>query len=261
MKNILLLLLAFLLLSHEFWLQPEKFIYKRGEPINIRFNVGENFEGENWKGNKDKINSLHLYYGGVQTDISDHLTEATGDSLQLNIYDEGNAMIAFNSTNSFIELEPAKFTDYLKEDGLQSTIRFRAENGETDSMGREYYQRCSKTLVQIGSIQNNVYKTATSLPLDIIPQSNPYQLKDGDTLKAKLFFQKKPLANALVKVWHRAGGQSKMTDLSTDENGLVAFPVYVNGQWMISSVHMIRLDKDPKAQWQSYWGSYVWGYQ
>ncbi|OYW19586.1 MAG: hypothetical protein B7Z54_03480 [Sphingobacteriales bacterium 12-47-4] len=86
-------------------------------------------------------------------------------------------------------------------------------------------------------------------------------MKDGDTLKAKLFFQKKPLANALVKVWHRAGGQSKMTDLSSDENGLVAFPVYVNGQWMISSVHMIRLDKDPKAQWQSYWGSYVWGYQ
>lgn len=257
----ILMILLIMTTAHEFWLQPEKFIYKRGEPINIRFNVGENFEGENWKGNKEKINALHLYFGGVQTDISDHLTEASGDSLQLNIYDEGNALIAFNSTNSFIELEPAKFNDYLKEDGLQGTIRYRTEHGETDSIGREYYQRCSKTLVQIGSIQSNAHKIPTSLPLDIIPQANPYQLKDGDTLKATLFFQKKPLTNALVKVWHRAGGQSKMTDLLSDENGQVAFPVYVNGQWMISSVHIIRLDKDPKAHWQSYWGSFVWGYQ
>lgn len=257
----LLLILLILTSAHEFWLQPEKFMYKRGESVNIRFYVGENFEGENWKGNKEKINSLQLYYGGVQANISDHITGASGDSLQLNIYDEGNALIAFNSTNSFIELEPAKFTEYLKEDGLENTIRYRAEYGETDSIGREYYQRCSKTLLQIGSIQNNVFKTATTLPLDIIPQSNPYLLKDGDTLRAKLFFQKKALANGLVKIWHRAGGQSKMTNLQTDENGQVAFPVYTNGQWMISSVHMIRLDKDPRAQWQSYWGSFVWGYQ
>ncbi|MBL7752659.1 MAG: hypothetical protein JNN29_14855, partial [Chitinophagaceae bacterium] len=96
----LLLILLILTSAHEFWLQPEKFMYKRGESVNIRFYVGENFEGENWKGNKEKINSLQLYYGGVQANISDHITGASGDSLQLNIYDEGNALIAFNSTNS-----------------------------------------------------------------------------------------------------------------------------------------------------------------
>ena len=261
MMRFLLLLVFVVFSSHEFWLQPEKFMYKRGEAINIRFLVGENFEGANWKGNKDKIQSLDLYYGGVKANIADHVSQAAGDSIQLNIFDEGNALIAFNSTNSFIELEPKKFREYLVEDGLQTALTYRQEHQETDSIGREYYQRCSKTLLQIGTATNAVFKTPTTLPLDIIPQSNPYLVKDGDSLKAVVYFQKKPLASTLVKVWHRAGGQTTQKDLITDDKGMVVFPVMANGQWMISSVQMIRLQNDPKADWQSYWGSFVWGYQ
>lgn len=257
----ILFVLLTLTSSHEFWLQPEKFIYQRGEAINIRFNVGENFEGVNWKGNQEKVNTLDLYYGGVKVDIRSHVGNATGDSIQLNIFDEGNALVAFNSTNSFIELEPEKFREYLVEDGLQETLLYRQQHHETDSIGREYYQRCSKTLLQVGSNTNAVFKTATTLPLDIIPQSNPYQLKDGDSLKAIVYFQKKPLPSALIKVWHRAGGQTTLKNLQTDEKGMISFPVYTNGQWMISTVKMIHLENDPKADWQSYWGSYVWGYQ
>lgn len=256
-----LFILFSLTTAHEFWLQPEKFIYKRGEPVNIHFYVGENFEGENWKGNNEKINTLDLYYGGVKVDIADHVGPASGDSIQLNIFDEGNALLAFNSTNSFIELEPGKFKEYLIEDGLNETLVYRQEHGETDSMGREFYQRCSKTLLQIGTARNTVYKTSTSLPLDIIPQSNPYQLKDGDSLRALVLFQKKPVVSAAIKVWHRAGGQTTQKDLVTDEMGMVSFPVSINGKWMISTVRMIRLENDPKADWQSYWGSFVWGYQ
>ena len=30
---------------------------------------------------------------------------------------------------------------------------------------------------------------------------------------------------------------------------------------MVSTVKMIRLENDAKANWQSYWGSCTWGYQ
>jgi hypothetical protein len=30
---------------------------------------------------------------------------------------------------------------------------------------------------------------------------------------------------------------------------------------MISTVKMERLENDPRANWQSYWGSCTWGYQ
>src|SRR5436190_11825335 len=95
-----------LLSAHEFWLNPKKFIYKRTEKVDIRFLVGENFEGENWQGNNERIRSLKIYYGGVSDDLSRSITDAAGDSIEYSMLDEGTNLIAFNSNNSFIEMEP-----------------------------------------------------------------------------------------------------------------------------------------------------------
>ncbi len=51
--------------GHEFWIQPDKFIYKRGETVNLKFLTGDNFKGDNWNGDKDKVNSLRLYFEDV----------------------------------------------------------------------------------------------------------------------------------------------------------------------------------------------------
>lgn len=263
-KKIILLffLLTFIssLLAHEFWLNPEKFIYKRGEKINIRFWAGENFEGENWKGNNQKVRSLKLYFGGVSDDLSDFITEENGDSLELTMMDEGTSLVAFNSTNSFIELEAKKFNEYLQEEGLTNAIEYRKEQNETDSAGREYYQRCSKTLIQIGKTKDKTFSVTTDLPLDIIPLSNPYSLKTRDTLRVKILYRNVPLTNALVKTWHRQHTETSKVSYVSDVNGEIKVPVSLSGKWMISLVKMERLDKDQTAQWQTYWGSLTWGY-
>jgi uncharacterized GH25 family protein len=250
-----------LLSSHEFWLNPDKFIYQRGEKINIKFLVGENFEGENWKGNKERVQSLKLYYGGVSDDLSKYISEETGDSLQLAQLDEGTNLIAFNNTNTFIELEAAKFNEYLQEDGLTDAIEYRKLNNETDSIGRELYQRCAKTLIQVGNVKDKTFSVSTGLLLDIAPLSNPYQLKNNDSLLVRILFQKQPLANALIKVWHRENNTTTKTDLIADEKGEIIFPVSTSGKWMVSTVKMERLRNNSKADWQSYWGSFTWGYQ
>jgi hypothetical protein len=250
-----------LLSSHEFWLHPEKYIYNRGEKINIRFFVGENFEGENWHGNNSRLQSLKLFYGGVSDDLSGLLGEAEGDSLELTMLDEGTNLIAFHSTNTFIEIAAAKFNDYLKEDGLQNAIEYREKNNETDSAGREYYQRCAKTLIQVGTIKDKTFSMVTGMPVDIIPAFNPYHLKNNDSMRVKILFQKMPLANALVKIWHRVNDSTQKTEYRSNENGEIVFPILTTGKWMISTVKMDRLDGDAKAHWQSYWGSLTWGYE
>jgi uncharacterized GH25 family protein len=247
--------------AHEFWLNPDKFIYRRGEKINIKFLVGENFEGENWKGNKEKIQSLKLYYGGVSDDLSKYISDETGDSLQLAQLDEGTNLIAFNNTNTFIELEAGKFNEYLQEDGLTDAIGYRNLNNETDSMGRELYQRCAKTLIQVGNVKDKTFSVATGMPVDIIPLFNPYLLKNNDSLRVKILFQKQPLANALIKIWHRDNEHTAKTDLIADAKGEIIFPVSISGKWMVSTVKMVKLRNDAKADWQSYWGSLTWGYQ
>lgn len=257
---LLLLLVTTTLLAHEFWLQPDKFIYKRGERVNIKFLVGENFTGENWSGNRSRVKNLQLYFRTVTDNLANLLEEVKGDSLQLTIMDEGSGMITFNSTNSFIELEAQKFTDYLKEDGLKEAFEYRQQNGQRDSAGREYYQRSVKTIFQVGTKRDTVFKRRTTLPLDIIPQTNPYRVTGKQQIKLMVLFQQQPLQNTIMKVWHRYKNKTAMQEVATNNKGELIITVAPTGRWMVSTIKMIHLDNDPKAQWQSYWGSVTWGY-
>jgi uncharacterized GH25 family protein len=248
-------------LAHEFWLEPQQYIFSRGEEINIRFKVGESFGGDNWKGNREKVNFLNLYYGDVvDSSLNQHISEEKGDSLQFSMFEESTVMVVFNNVNTFIELDSKQFLEYLTEDGLTNAIDYRKEHNETDSIGREWYQRSVKTILQVGTNKTDIYKKQTSLPLDIIPLSHPYAVAAKQTMKMKVLFNKQPLPNQKVRVWHKMPGGVTDSSYVSNENGEVTFTVEPKGEWMVSCVNMVRLNNDPKAQWQSYWGSCTWGY-
>jgi uncharacterized GH25 family protein len=75
-----------------------------------------------------------------------------------------------------------------------------------------------------------------------------------------VLFNKQPLSNQLIKIWHRVNGQTVKEEMHTNEKGEISFTISTTGKWMVSTVNMIRLQNDT-AQWQSYWGSCTWGYQ
>jgi uncharacterized GH25 family protein len=264
MKKIITLFLLFCFISlsaHEFWLQPDKFLYKRGDKATIKFMVGENFEGANWSGNRSKINFLSLYSNGTKTDLSSSITDTNGDSLQFIIPDEGTIMVVYHGLNSYMELAADKFNAYLEEDGLREPIEYRRQHHEMDSAGREAYQRSVKTILQSGEKYDSSYKQPTPLPLDIIPLKHPYLISDKQKMQVKVLFDKKPLADQLIKIWHREGNQTIMEELLTDQDAIASFRIKRSGRWMVSTVKMIHPDNDPGAQWQSYWSSCTWGYE
>lgn len=257
----LVTLVAINIFGHEFWIQPDKFIYKRTEPINIKFLVGENFDGDNWTGNKDKVNSLRLYFADVSDkNLDDNLSNNNGDSLQLAMIDEGTVMMTLNTKNSFIDLEAEKFNEYLEKDGLTEAKEYRQKNGDTIKNGLENYQRSVKTIFQVGERFTNVYKQKTDLPLDIIPTEHPYKVAKDGNFKLKVFFLGEKLKNSKVKVWHKLDNKVSQQDYITDDEGEIKFFLSGEGEWMVSCVKMVRLQNDPQAEWQSYWGSLTWGY-
>jgi len=262
--KIILCLLFFFAVNvsgHEFWIQPDKFIYKRGEMTNIKFLVGENFTGENWTGDKDKVNNLTLYFDDVaDKKLDDNHGTNKGDSLQLVMFDEGTVMITLNTNNSFIDLDAKKFNDYLREDELTDAIEYRDKNGDTTKSGREFYQRSVKTIFQVGGKMTNAYKQKTELPLDIIPADNPYSVAKNGNFIVKLFFMGHKLKKTGIKVWHKLDDKVSKHEYTTDDDGEVKFFLSTEGEWMISCVKMVRLDNDARAEWQSYWGSLTWGY-
>ena len=223
--------------------------------------VGENFEGENWTGNRSKINFLSLYANGVKTDLSSALSEKKGDSLQFILPQDGTALLVFSGLNSKIELDAVKFNAYLEEDGLKEAMEYRKQHRETDSAGRELYQRSVKTIFQVGKKYDSTCKKQTELPLDIIPISHPYEIKNGGRMTVQLIFDREPLVYTLITIWHRENKKTFRQQMMTDEYGLAGFLVKKTGRWMVSAVKMVHLENNSEANWQSYWASCTWGYE
>ena len=260
-----LTIISLAVIAHEFWLKPQQYHFKKDETASIKFNIGESFAGENWAGNNSKINQLiHYTPANKQVNIAGLVGNNKGDSIQLKLEEEGTHMVIYNSKNSFINLAPAKFNPYLKEDGLNDIASYRKLHNQQNSNGKEYYQRSVKTILQVGDVITNYCLQPTSLPLDIIPSENVYNLgyqSKNSTIQFTVLFNKKPLVNKLVKVWHKISNQkTELIDLRTDNLGKISPKITLSGSWMVSCVHMERNTMDTIADWQSYWSSITFGY-
>jgi len=262
-KTILLFLISFLLLplfAHEFWLDPERFYYKPGALITVKFKVGEDFAGENWNGNRDRVQSLRLYNGNGYTQMDPVVSTEKGAAVQFSVGEEGTAVLAFESTPAFIKLEAGKFNEYLKEEGLTSALEWRRQNHQLDSPGIEHYRRSVKTLLKIGNGKSSTYSTPTSLPVDIVFHNNPF-LHSGETrVQGTVFFKGNILANQPLYLWHRYKNKYIRSIQYTNAKGFFNFRIKSYGKWMISTVVMDRALPNSGADWDSYWGSCTWGY-
>lgn len=258
----LLLLLHCLALgmnAHEFWIQPDRFLYEPYQSISLRFWVGENFDGKNWTGNNQSVIGIFVSQQRLSDSLTENLGAESGDSLELSFQDEGTAMITLQTKNKHIFLDAVKFREYLEEDGLQDVLDYRAAHQETDSAAGELYQRAAKTIVQVGDQLSNNCLQETGLPVDIIPLQNPYDPALKDSLRFQVKYRGLPMANQLMKAWHRTNNQTQTFDTRTNAKGVFSVPLERNGKWMVSTVHMIRITAE-NAQWQSYWASCTWGY-
>jgi len=263
-KKIFFFLPVFIVINvsgHEFWMQPDKFIYKRTEPVNIKFLVGENFNGDNWSGDKDNINCLELYFDDVvDKNLDANFGSDKGDSLQLAMIDEGTVMVTLNTKDSVIGVEAGELNQYLKDSGLTDTVEDRKKNIDTIRNGYEKYQHSVKTIFQVGDRFTNIFNKRTDLPLDIVPLDHPYSVAEDGNFNVQFFFMGQKLKKTKIKVWHKLDEEVTQKDYTTNGEGEVKFFLSPKGEWMISCVKMIKLENDPQAGWQTYEGSLTWGY-
>ncbi|MBI1767010.1 MAG: DUF4198 domain-containing protein [Bacteroidetes bacterium] len=255
---IFILLIGSIAESHEFWLQPKKFWYKIGEDLRVDFLVGENFEGELWDLDKNKIEKLNLHHLTKVIDLKTQVKPAEKDRLKFKFAETGTYLLSLQSSEAYIELDAQKFNEYLKEDGLDDALDIRTKTTTLDKPSKEFYSRYAKLLVQSGDKTDDTYKKKVGLRLEIIPQQNPYNLKSGDYLQCLVLFDGKPSLHQLVKVWNKIGNASILQNAYTENDGTIKFPISSKGPWMVSTVKMIESEKTG-ADWQSFWGSLVFG--
>jgi len=251
-------LVAGIVQAHEFWLQPKKYKYKLGEEVKVDFMVGEDFTGEFWDLAKHKAEKVELNRISGVKDLAKDVKSTKGNNLMVKADQEGTYLLSMISNAAYIEMEGKAFDDYLKQDGLEDILAERKKLNQLQKPSREYYTRFAKLLVQVGEKKDDTFEKKIGLRYEIVPDQNPYTLKTGDYLQCKVFYEGKPAPHALVKVWSKVSSTTFLQNIYTERDGSIRFPISASGEWMVSSVKMIKSEKEG-AEYHSLWASLVFG--
>jgi uncharacterized GH25 family protein len=253
-----LIVVALIARAHEFWLEPVKFRFAVGETATINFKVGDNFFGDPWLTSLEKLNKVEFHSLKAVKDVKSSAKPGEKENLTLKLPAEGTYMVVMHGNPSYSDETAEQFNAYLKDQGLDDVYNKRKKSNALEKNGTEFYTRYSKVLLQAGKRTDDTYKKVAGLPIEIIPQQNPYTRKVGDPVKFIVRYNGRPLFGALVKVFNRNNNRTNIQTIYTQQDGSIETHISNNGAWMLNVVHMIP-STDPKAEWQSYWGSLTFG--
>ncbi len=240
-------------LAHDFWVQPSAFRVAPDTLVTLDLRVGGEFPGEAVARKTERIASfVAIGPGGTETAIIGQ--DGKSPAGYARFKEPGLYRIAYRGNPSTIELEPAKFEAYLREEGLEHIIGERAKLGESAAPGKEAYARYAKSFVLVGDAPGTGWDKPAGLKIEIVPETDPFGLKAGGEFRCRVLLEGKPLAG----LWLGARSPTQTAEVAgarTDADGRAAFTLPSHGWWLIHGVHMARAPHEAGADWESSWAS------
>lgn len=253
------LLVAAPLRVHETWLLVSK--TSAGRRL-AELGTGDRFPVSDSPVEKSRIARTLVRIGRTSTgSLSNPKAEGKATRLDLTFQGRGVATVAVELQPRAITIPAAEFEAYLQEIGADEAREERLERKETKLPGREVYQKLPKTFVEMG--ESAVMTPPVGLPLELVVQQHPFQLRAKDSLVLTVLREGKPLARQLV----RAFGEDGKVFFSgkTDEGGQLAVPLPRAGRVLLTATAIRRLPEAKRkagaaysgADWESHWASLV----
>ena len=206
--------LAAPLFAHDMWIEPAAFAAEAGQTLAVRLRVGQHLLGDPLPRSSRLIREFVVAdSAGLRQVVGRDGMDPAG---YLRIMNPGLQVIGYSSHPSEVELDAAKFNDYLKEEGLDNIIALRARRKETGKDVKELFSRCAKTLVSTGGAAGS--DKALGFPLELVAERNPYAMVAGEAIPVQLLHEKRPMAGALVIAMNRMHPELTQT-ARTDKMG------------------------------------------
>lgn len=242
--------------AHEFWLQPASFHAEVGSVVPFRLYVGDAFPGESVARNPVKIEKFAVS-GASGAEMPIVGRPGSDPAGMMRFPEEGTYVAVYDSSPSFVSVDPTKFNKYLADKGLTEPARVRESTGKTMEPGRELFSRCAKTILTVGTGSMKGFDRDFGMRLEIVPEAHPALLAPGSELPAHILFEGKPLANATVIATHP--GRAESITIKTDSSGRFSMKLPTGGMWLLSCVHMVPAPATnptgEQADWESLWAS------
>ncbi len=173
----------------------------------------------------------------------------------------GTYVVGVSTRARMIKLSAEDFNEYLKHDGVLDVLADREEEGILDRPANERYSKHVKTILQVGDGSSDAYSTFLGYPIEIIPQSNPADLRPGDTLRVLVMADGSPVSGQLVYASHAgfhahddSGDHQEAVETRTDGNGVAEIEISVAGRWYVRLIRMLPVSEDG-VDYESNWAT------
>ncbi len=238
--------------AHDFWIEPASFRPEPGAVLTIGLRVGDHFDGVPYARNPAHIRSFVLLGPDGASAVPGLPGREPAGFVQ--IAEPGLHLLGYWSTHTPLELEAERFEDSLKREGLEHIMHRRAENGDSDKPAVEAFYRCAKALLQAGGRGDDGYDRILGLPLELVPERNPYALQAGDELPLRVLYRGEPIEGVRI-VAMNAENPRREAAARSDTQGRVRLTLDRAGMWLVKGVHMVPAPADVAADWESAWAS------
>ncbi len=244
--------------GHDFWIEPSVFTPALGQRVAVRLKVGEHFRGDPVPRHPDRIERFAAVGPSGEAPVAGVPNSDPAGFVAFGA--PGLHLLVYDSDHASIEQTGEKLEQYLREEGLEAISALRAKGGQTGAPVKEIYSRCAKSLVAVGNGAGpgfDRYDRIVGLPLELVPEANPYTLKNGGELPVRLYYGGKPLKGALVMALQKDRPEPRLSARS-DAQGRVRLRLDRPGVWLVKAVHMVpavTAAKEAGADWESFWAS------
>jgi len=239
--------------AHDFWIEPAAFRPAPGAEVALRLYVGQDFRGESLI----YLPELQERYVYLDAGGERPVPGVAGDDPAGTIRPRGAGVVivGYRSapfTVSFATL--AEFEAYLAKEGLEHIGALRKRLGKRDRDITERYSRAAKSLLNVGPARPSDGDRRLGFTLELVAERNPYALAPGRELPVRLYYQNRPLADALVIAFTKDAPLTKLR-VRTDRDGRARLALARPGVWLVTAVHMVPAAKDVNTDWDSIWAS------
>jgi uncharacterized GH25 family protein len=253
-------------LSHDFWVQPNAFWVGTGAVTPMTLQVGHGPYRQRSPIPSERITRFQAVApNGTTIELRDRLhlgqTDRDGDFQFAN---SGVYVVVLETDKRAQSHLPAiRFNDYLKVEGLTPALDYREQTRRTEADGSENYSRCAKSFMRVGpagSVAQAQVLKPVGLPLEIVPERNPYAQPRSTSLPLQVLYEGRPLAGALVKLTNLEHDEAPLETQLTDATGHATFSMPQSGSWLLNVIWTKVLPRTRETDFETVFSSLSFGF-
>ena len=252
--------------AHDFWLHPSEYWIDPDVLDSMTLQVGHGPFRQRSPIPLRRITRFQaIAPNGAVVDLHQRLRLGQGaEDGDFRLSDPGTYVLVLQTDDGAQTHLPAiRFNDYLKVEGLTPALEQRARLHRMDADGSERYSRCAKSIVQVGQPRAGLLAQVNKpvgLPLEIVPEANPYEARRSATLPVRVLYAGHALAGALVKLTNLANDDSPFEVRLTNRDGRASFTMPNAGAWLLNVIWTKALPRSEETDFETVFSSLSFGF-